>query len=75
MSETPPPNASWNGIGTGWAISGTLLAGVLVYGGIGMLLDWWLGTPKVFLAVGMVLGAGLGTYLVYIKHGKGKSGD
>lgn len=73
------------GMGTGWSISGTLLAGVLLYGGIGFLLDRWLGTPKVFTAIGLLVGAGLGIYLVYVKYGKehpqdqhkeqGKSGD
>ena len=62
-------------MGTGWAVTSTMLAGVLAFGGIGYLLDWWLGTPKVFLAIGMVAGAALSTYLIYIKHGKGKSAD
>lgn len=75
MPDTSPPNDSWNGIGTGWTISGSLLAGVLLYGGIGFLLDHWLGTPKVFTAIGMLLGAGLSTYLIYVKYGKGKRGD
>ncbi len=73
MTEGPDQRSGWNGIGTGYAVAGTLLAGVLVYSGIGYLLDRWLGTQKVFLAVGMIGGAVLGTYLVYLKYGKGKS--
>ena len=34
-----------------WAVISYLLAGVIVYGGIGWLLDWWLGT-RGFVAVG-----------------------
>ncbi|OYO19461.1 hypothetical protein CGZ93_13200 [Enemella dayhoffiae] len=40
-----------------------LLAGVLGYGGLGWLLDRWLAT-SFLLPIGIVLGAGLGIYLV-----------
>ncbi|TMK82076.1 MAG: hypothetical protein E6G47_01470 [Actinobacteria bacterium] len=58
---------------TGWTISAYLLSGILVWGGVGWLIDHLVGTPKVFTAIGMVLGAGLGVYLVYIRYGRGES--
>jgi F0F1-type ATP synthase assembly protein I len=48
-------------------------AALLVCGGLGWLIDLIVGTTKVFLPVGMVGGAAAGTYLVYMKYGKGKS--
>ena len=60
----------WVGVSAGWAVSSYLLSAVVVWGGIGYLLDRLLGTPKVFTAIGMVLGAGLGTYLIYLRYGK-----
>jgi F0F1-type ATP synthase assembly protein I len=71
MAERPDPNQHlWGGMATGWTISGTLLAGILAWGGIGYLIDWLAGTPKVFMAIGMVVGAVAATYLVYIRYGK-----
>jgi ATP synthase protein I len=60
----------WGGWSAGFAISATLLSGVAVYGVIGYLIDRWLGTPKVFTAIGMIAGAVLGIYLVYLRYGK-----
>ncbi len=34
-------------------------------------IDWLTGTPKEFTAIGMVLGAGLSIYLVYLRYGRG----
>jgi ATP synthase protein I len=60
----------WGGWSTGFAISATLLAGVAVYGLVGYLIDRLAGTPKVFTAIGMVVGAALSIYLVYLRYGK-----
>ena len=78
LAERPDPNQQlWGGMSTGWAISGTLLAGILAWGGIGYLIDWLAGTPKVFTAIGMVVGAVGAIYLVYVKYGRevGESDD
>lgn len=60
----------WAGASDGLAITATLLSALLVWGGIGFLIDWLAGTPKVFTAAGMILGAVLGIYLIYVKYGK-----
>jgi ATP synthase protein I len=62
-------------MGTGWAISSTLLAGILVWGGLGYLADRLLGTDPVLLATGMVVGAAGSIYLVYVKYGRERSED
>ena len=54
----------------GWAIITTLIAGMVVWGGLGFLLDAWAGTDNVFLGLGVVIGAGLGIYIVYLRHGR-----
>jgi len=49
---------------------GTLLSGILVWGGVGALMDWWLGIPKHFgLLVGMVLGLALALYMIIKRFG------
>jgi ATP synthase protein I len=76
---TPPASVAgrqdsgdpWAGVSTGWAISSYLLSGVVVWGGIGYLVDRLVGTPHVFLAIGMVAGAVLGTYLIWLRYGRG----
>ena len=65
-------DGAWAGMGTGWAITATMIGGIAVWGSLGYLADRLLGiTPRILTALGMVLGAGLGTYLVYLRYGKG----
>jgi ATP synthase protein I len=65
-SENP-----WRGYSTGLAISLTMLAGVAVWGAIGYLVDLLAGTPRVFTALGMMVGAVGAGYLIYLRHGRG----
>ena len=69
MAE-PRRDDAWRGVGTGWTITSTLIAGMAVGGVVGYLVDRVAGTEKVFTAVGVVLGAAAGIYLVYLKYGK-----
>ena len=57
-------------MGTAWAITGTLFAGILVWGGMGFLLDRWLDLRWLFLPVGMLIGVSASIYLVYVRYGK-----
>ena len=55
----------------GWAVTGEMLAALLVWGGIGYLIDrlvW--GSTRVFTPIGMVLGAVLGIYLIWLRFGR-----
>lgn len=46
-----------------------LLSGPLTFGGIGMLLDWWLDTS--FLVVcGLLIGMALAFYVIWLRYGK-----
>lgn len=49
---------------------GSLVGGVLVWGGIGLLLDRWLQTGRVLTATGVVLGFLTGFYIVYVRFGR-----
>ena len=72
MSESGPPNGSPPGRGAEmvWSIIGTLIAGVLAWGGIGWLLDRWLGT-RYLVAVGVVVGMAGAFYLIIKRYGSG----
>jgi F0F1-type ATP synthase assembly protein I len=62
-------------MGIGWTITATMLGGIAVWGGIGFLLDRLAGTEDVFAALGMVLGALGGIYIVYLRYGRGEGSD
>jgi F0F1-type ATP synthase assembly protein I len=64
------PDDAWSGLGTGWAIVSTLIAGMLTLGLIGWLIDVLVGTAHVFLGMGIVLGGAGGVYAVYLRYGK-----
>jgi ATP synthase protein I len=67
----PRKSEAWSGMGIGWAITSTLVAGMVTIGGLGYLLDRVLGTGTVFTAIGFVLGAASGIYIVYLRYGRG----
>jgi F0F1-type ATP synthase assembly protein I len=75
MTAGPRRDDAWSGMGTGWAISATLLGGMLAWGGVGYLIDRLLGTVHVFTAIGFVLGGIGAIYVVYLKYGGGDGGD
>ncbi len=70
MADKQPPSRSEPGENSGWTALGTLLSGIVLWGGIGWLLDWWLGIPKHFgLLIGMIVGISLALYLVMKRFG------
>ncbi len=62
-------------MGTGWSVTATMIAGVVFWGGVGYVIDRLVGAPNVFFAFGTVLGAACSIYIVYLRYGKGDSGD
>ena len=50
------PGEAWKGANQAWSAIGTMLAGIVVWGGVGWLLDRWLGFDGLFLPIGMLLG-------------------
>ena len=57
------------GADQGYRILSIMIAGLLAYGGLGWLLDRWLGTAW-FMPIGLILGVGLGVYYVVVKFGR-----
>lgn len=51
-----------------WQAFSQIVAGVLLYGGLGWLADRWLDTSYL-VAVGIVIGAGLSLYMVLKRFG------
>jgi F0F1-type ATP synthase assembly protein I len=49
---------------------GSLLGGVIVWGGVGLLVDRWLGTGRLWTAVGVVVGSLTGFLIVYLRFGR-----
>ena len=56
-----------SGADVGWGITGTMLSGIVVWGGVGLALDHWLGT-RFLVLVGLLLGLGTAIYLVIVKY-------
>lgn len=70
-----------SGAETGYAVLGTLISGMAVWGGVGWLLDQWWDT-RVFFPVGIILGMAVAIYLVVARFGglppapgSGRTGD
>lgn len=59
-SQPPQPS----GGSDGWTAVGYLLSGMAVWGGVGWLIDRWLDLGRVPIAVGVIIGAVGGIYLV-----------
>ena len=71
MSESGPEREPpGRGADVVWSVIGTLIAGVLAWGGIGWLLDRWLGT-RFLVAIGVLVGAAGAFYLIIRRHGSG----
>jgi len=64
MSPTPAGREADNA----WRALAYLLSGPLLYGGLGWLLDRWLGT-SFLLPVGIIGGMVLSLYLIWFRYG------
>lgn len=64
-NDEPPPIREVDA----YAVLSYLLGGVILYGGLGWLIDYWLGT-RGFVAGGIVLGAAGGITLVWLRYSK-----
>jgi F0F1-type ATP synthase assembly protein I len=62
------PARQGSGAETGYAVIGTLISGLVVWGGVGWLLDRWMDT-RVFAPVGIILGMAVAIYLVVKRYG------
>ena len=70
MTDKQSPRSTDPGSNAGWAALSTLLSGILVWGGIGALLDWWLHIPsRIGLLVGMIVGLVVSLYVIIKRFG------
>ena len=53
-----------------WSLVGTLVAGPLTWGLIGAGIDYLVGTTRVFLPIGVVLGFVTSVLVVYLRFGR-----
>ena len=60
QDDDPPPIDSSGG----WTALSYLIGGMLVWGGVGWLVDQWLGTRGIALGIGVVVGGAAGVYLI-----------
>ncbi len=59
--------AAWSGLDQSSVMGVELMAAILLWTGIGHLVDRWLGTDPWFLAVGAMGGFAAGLYLVMVR--------
>jgi F0F1-type ATP synthase assembly protein I len=57
------------GAGQGWTAISYLIGGMLVWGGVGWLIDRWIHSGGIATAIGVVLGAAGGVYLIVRRMG------
>jgi F0F1-type ATP synthase assembly protein I len=67
MTDGQPPKTP-SGANEGWTVVGYLISGIVVWGGIGWLLDEWLDT-RIALPAGLIVGMAGGIYLVVKRFG------
>jgi ATP synthase protein I len=63
-SPQRPRDEDGSAANQGWAAVSYLIGGILVWGFAGWLIDRWLDTGGIATAIGAVLGAAGGVYLV-----------
>ncbi len=66
----PNRGEDWQASGAAWNVIATLLSGMLVFGGIGLLLDFWLDFHWLFLPIGLLAGTAGGLYVIYLRYGR-----
>ena len=52
-----------------WAATSLLISGVVVWGGLGYLCSWWLGSPLYTMA-GLLLGTATALYGIWFRYGR-----
>lgn len=60
--DTQPSPAMDN---AAWTISSRMIAGIVLYAGLGWLVSLWWGNRSVLIAIGAFVGLGLSYYLIF----------
>lgn len=72
VNDQPPPGSGGTpgaGVHQAWSAFGYLISGIGVWGFAGWLVDRWLGLDGVPTAVGVLVGAAGGIYLIIRRSG------
>jgi F0F1-type ATP synthase assembly protein I len=69
MDDDAHRSAGAAGEAEAWTVLAHLISGPLLYGGLGWLVDRWLGTKPVFVVVGILGGMALALYMVWFRYG------
>ena len=59
VNSAEPLQRDGSTVNAAWTIISNLIAGIVLYGGIGWLLSLWLGHRAVFVAGGVLIGTAL----------------
>lgn len=62
----PSPTAQADAMGS--TVIAYLITGPLLFGGLGWLIDRWLGVT-LFIAIGIIAGMGLSLYTIWLRYG------
>lgn len=66
--DTSRPNPAAQADAMGSTVLAYLITGPLLFGGLGWLVDRWLGAT-LFVAVGILAGMGLSLYIIWLRYG------
>jgi hypothetical protein len=69
-----PGGGDWGDPGAAYVVIGLLLGGLLVWGGIGFLLDRLFGFRALFLPIGLLVGAAGAIWLILLRYGRSRDG-
>ena len=67
--DQPTKRPESSGADAGWAALGYLLGGMIIWGGVGWLVDRWLDLSNVGLLIGLIGGTTAGVYLTIKRLG------
>ena len=73
--QQPPPESPKDDAsdpinsGSGIVVISYLITGIVVWGGVGWLIDSWLGTKGIAAGIGAVVGAAAGVYIIVRRLG------
>jgi hypothetical protein len=74
MAGEPGSGGDRGDAGVAWSVLGLLLGGLAAWGGVGYLLDRWLGFRGLFLPIGLLVGVAGAIWLILIRYGRNDHG-